>query len=427
MKKLLILAGAGVHCKVVEAAKELGIYTIVTDNLSLEDAPAKQIADEVLNYDIFDIEGIVKYCKKNNVDGVLGFCIDPTQRPAQMICERLKLHSFGTKNQVFALTDKNTFKDLCIQNQVDVIPEYFEDKLEDIEYPVIVKPVDSRGSRGIEVCNNQEQLIRCLRDAKKESTNGKAIIEKYMGNNQELTITYVVKDGEPNLISIGDRFPGRIEDNLDRQNICVIQPSRFSNLYMENVHQKVITMIKKLGIQNGPVFMQGFVDGNTVRMFDPGIRFPGNEYERIYTKATGINPMKSIIKYSVGGEIDDYNGKMKDSYLLNDKIAVQYMINIGAGKIGKFSGLNEISKIPQVVDIQQRHFEGETIENTGDIKHRAGEICLLCKRDMEEINNCINQIQKELVVEDIEGNDMLISPFNIDLMQLYFTELNSKI
>jgi len=76
MKKLLVLAGAGPHCKVVEAAKEMGIYTIVTDYL--HDSPAKLIADEALENNIFDVDELVKYVKEHKVDGVLGFCIDPT-------------------------------------------------------------------------------------------------------------------------------------------------------------------------------------------------------------------------------------------------------------------------------------------------------------------------------------------------------------
>ena len=418
-KKVLLLAGAGVHCKVVQAAKELGIYTIVTDNLDVKDAPAKRMADEFLNYDIYDTDKIVEYCKRNNVDGVLGFCIDPTQRPAQEICEKLGLPSFGTKEQVFALTDKNAFKALCEENGVDVITEYSEENLDEIAYPVLVKPVDSRGSRGIVICRNKEELKQSLSVAKKESTNGKCIIEKYMGENQELTITYIVKNGEPNLISIGDRFPGKEADNLNRQNICVIQPSRYSDMYIKNVHQKVIRMIKALGIKNGPVFMQGFADDDTVRMFDPGIRFPGNEYERIYTKATGINPMKSILQYAIGGEIDDYNGSLKDSYLLNGKVAIQYMINVGPGTIGKFDGLEEIAQLPQIVDIQQRHFVGDVIENTGDIKHRAGEICLLCENNIEEIKKCILVIQKKLSVQSTDGKNMLISPFDVQNLELY--------
>lgn len=419
MKKLLIIAGAGVHCKVVSAAKEMGVYTIVTDNLPYEKSPAKQIADEYLNYNIYDYDELVEFCKKENIDGVLGFCIDPAQKPAQIIASRLGLPVFGNDEQVLALTNKNVFKKLCIDNDVDIIPEYFEEKIDEIVYPVLVKPVDSRGSRGINVCRNKEELLKALPEAKKESSNGKAIIEKYMAENQDITITYIVKNGEPNLISLGDRYSGREEDNLNRQNVCVIQPSRFAHMYMKNVHEKVVKMIKALGIKNGPVFMQGFADGDTVRMYDPGIRFPGNEYERIYTAATGLNPMKSIISYMIGGEINDYEGKLKDSYTLNNKVAIQYMINVGPGVISKFEGLQDISNLPQIIDIQQRHFVGDKIENTGDVKHRAGEICLLCNPNLHEIKNCILKIQELLDVRNEKNENMLISPFDVSLLESY--------
>ena len=75
-KKLLILCGNVVHVKVVEAAKEMGVYTIVTDSLPLSDAPAKALADEALFFNVLDVDNIVNWCKQNKVDGVLNFCND---------------------------------------------------------------------------------------------------------------------------------------------------------------------------------------------------------------------------------------------------------------------------------------------------------------------------------------------------------------
>lgn len=416
-KKLLILAGAGPHCKVVETAKEMGIYTIVADYLPASVySPAKLIADEDLLCDISDTKKLVEYCRINNVDGVLGFCIDPAQRPAFEIANQLGLRTFGSYEQVLALTDKNVFKQLCRDNGVDVVPEYEESSIDTIEYPVLVKPIDSRGSRGAKVCYNRNEVLEALPLAKKESSNGGAIIEKYMGNNQDLTITYIVKDGIPYLISIGDRFPGRKEDNLDRQNSCVVQPSRYTDMYLNNVNSRVIKMIKNLGIKNGPVFMQGFVDGNTVRMYDPGIRFPGNEYERIYKQATGLDPMKSIISYIIGGEILDYDGKIRGSYDLNGMTAIQYMINVGPGKINSFEGLEKIAEHPNVINIQQRHFIGDIIEDTGDIKHRAGEISILVDRDVEKMVDIIKYVQSCLNITDETGVSMIISPISADFI-----------
>ena len=141
-KKLLVLAGADVHVKVVKAAKELGVYTIVTDYLAFEDSPAKQIADEYWNLSITDVDAIVDKCKEESVDGVLAFCIDPAQMPYQQICEKLNKPCYGTKEQFEILTDKRLFKDYCVSCGVGIIPEYTEDDIEhgNVKYPVLVKP-----------------------------------------------------------------------------------------------------------------------------------------------------------------------------------------------------------------------------------------------------------------------------------------------
>ena len=419
-KKLLLLAGIGSHCKVVEAAKEMQVYTIVTDYLN--NSPAKIIADESLMLSILDVDNIVDYCKTNCIDGVMSFCVDPASKPLQEINEKLGIPNIGTVEQVLALTNKRVFKNLCIQSDVDVIPEYSFDEIigGNGVYPILVKPVDSRGSRGALVCKNMDEFLNALPLARAASSNGETIVEKYMGSNQDLTITYLVKDGEPHLISIGDRYSGKAEDNLERQLVCTIQPSRFTEMYLDKVNDRVIKMIRDLGIRNAPVFMQGFVDDDTVRMYDPGIRFPGNEYERIFTKATGINPMKSMISYFLSGEMENYGDKYNGSYYLNGLCAIQYMINVGPGTISTFKGLNVIASHPYVVDVQQKRNVGERIFSTGDINHRVGEISILIEKDPERMKEVIRFIQSNLIILDEFGNDMIISPFDSNkLDELY--------
>ena len=123
-KKLLILAGADVHRKVVSAAKEKGAYVIVTDCLALQRSPAKQMADDYWDLDINDIEAIVAKCKESQVDGVLNYAIEPASKPYCEICSKLNLPCYGTLEQFEIMMDKRLFKDFCIKNGVDVIPEY---------------------------------------------------------------------------------------------------------------------------------------------------------------------------------------------------------------------------------------------------------------------------------------------------------------
>ena len=75
MKKLLILGGTAQQIKLVEAAKKMGVYTIVTDYLV--DSPAKKVADEAWMLNIKDVDQIVERCKQEQVNGVICGYIDP--------------------------------------------------------------------------------------------------------------------------------------------------------------------------------------------------------------------------------------------------------------------------------------------------------------------------------------------------------------
>jgi hypothetical protein len=155
-------------------------------------------------------------------------------------------------------------------------------------------------------------------------------------------------------------------------------------------------------------------------MYDPGIRFPGNEYERILKKATGFDPMRSIISYVLGGEIIDFNGRLKDCYQLNGLCAIQYIINVGPGKIAHFLGVDEILTHPCIIDVQQRHFVGDEIKSTGDIKHRAGEISILVERTPERMKEVILFVQSKLRILNENGENMLISPFDSKKINAFY-------
>ena len=118
-KKILILGGANQHLKFVEAAKELGVYTIVTDYL--KESPCKKICDEALMLNITDIEGIVSYCRQNHVDGVVAGFLDPCQIPYGKICQELGVPCTGTPDQFYKFTNKLAFKELCRKDRKSVV------------------------------------------------------------------------------------------------------------------------------------------------------------------------------------------------------------------------------------------------------------------------------------------------------------------
>lgn len=409
-KKLLIIAGAGVHNKVVKAAKKMGIYTIVTDYLP--DSPAKKIADEAWLIDIKDVDKIVEKCRETHIDGVINFCIDPGQKPYQEICEKLGLPCIGTKKTFDVLTDKRKFKDYCVEHNVDVIPEYSESEImeDKVEYPIFIKPNNSRGSRGQSICQTKQEALIGIEIAKKESSDNEFVCEKYMGDYQDIGSAFFVVDGEPYLVKFGDRHLGKKEDNLDKQVICTQLPSNSSEMFEKNVINRVKNMIKSLGIKFGPVFLQGFVDGETIRYYDPAQRMPGGDYDVILEKATGFSTVKSYINFALTGDYKYAVGNPQNCYKLNDGIALLFTVSVKPGVIEKISGLDKIAKLPYVVYSRQIIEEGTVIPATGDIAQRVAAIGVYVK-DKKKIKECVDEIYNTYQVLDTYGKSMVVSKY----------------
>lgn len=412
-KCILILGGAGVHCKLVRAAKEMGLYTIVTDYL--EDSPAKRIADKSYMFDVNDVDSIVEMCRAEGVNGVISTHLDPCQRPYQAICQRLGLPCFGNADQFFKLTDKHAFKQMCAECGVDIIQEYTtEDVLGGAaEYPVFIKPVDSRGSRGQSVCYNKEQALEAIAFARRESSNGDILIEKYMAGADEVQITYFLINGQAYLTRTVDSHRGSEQNGLEKVVQYSISPSKYTDEYLSSAHEKVVGMIRRLGVRNGPVFMQGFYDEGKFRFFDPGLRFPGVDYEEMFRRVYGIDLLKLAISYALNGKMEEQALPADTAKLCGNYAAVLFP-TITEGCIESIDGIKQLQEDPRVVSFLQRHYPGEQIGWTRDVNQRMAEVDILCE-NQTQLLEMIRHVWDVLWVRSTDGKEMMIPLENLSI------------
>ena len=417
-KKLLVLGGAFQHCKIVRTAQNLGVKVYVTDYL--KDSPAKRIADKAYMYNITDVDSIAAMCKDEHIDGIITGYIDPCQRPYQQLCEKLGMPCYCTKQEVFNLTDKHAFKKMCMENGVDIIPEYPESDFldgkepEDIKYPLFVKPVDSRGSRGQTVCYNRDDVIKAIAFARSESSNGDILIEKFMENQNEFQVTYFFINGEAYLLRTADRHLGGIKYGLEKVSICTASPSKHTELYLSSAHNNVVNMLKNLGIKNGPVFMQGFIDDGKFRFFDPGRRFPGSDFENIYKQVFGKDLMELLVIFALTGKMPSVELPL-DSVNLKGHYFALLFPTIKSGKISRFDGLDALNNNPNVINIFPRYSLGDKVEMTYDIKQRFAEIDILGK-DKKDLISSIKLVQDSLKIFDENNQDMVYAKFDVSLI-----------
>ena len=158
-KKILILGGSLSSYDYTKMAKDMGVYTIVTDNNPVP-GPAKQIADEIAMISTDDIDSLVAFCKEKNVDAVFTGASEFNLRNCIRVSEKAGLHFYTDMQTWDNCANKETFKKFCLEFGLDT-PERFEitedstdEELAALPYPVIVKPVDSSSSIGISVCED---------------------------------------------------------------------------------------------------------------------------------------------------------------------------------------------------------------------------------------------------------------------------------
>ena len=410
-KRLLFLGGPMQVVKAVKQAKRMGVYTIVTD--IKDDAVAKAVADESLPFGVTDIDGIITWCKQYPVDGVINFGVDPAQKSNILICEALGLPHVGTLEQVEYLSNKEAFKKLCQECDVDVIQSYKEEEITEAfgDYPILIKPAQNCGSRGSSVCFNKLEADNALKKAKDASTNGKVIIEKYMGGYLDFAAEYYAVNGDIFLVKAGDRILGEIKDNLDRQAVASVSPSKFTDTYIEKVNPKVVAMLQKIGIKEGALFIQGFVDGETVRFYDPAYRFPGTTYENSLWTATNINLMEYAVSFALGKKLEA-TPMFPVAYKLNGKCAISLYLTAHPGIIAEFSGLDAVRKLPGVITVSAKSHVSDIVPDSGDVNQRVAEIGLLVDDDKKTIENTIIQVQSLIKVLDENGDNLLVSQVN---------------
>lgn len=415
-KKILILGGASLHCKVVEAARKMGIYTIVVDNLP--NSPAKKIADEGYDIDIKDVDAIVKLCRLKKADAVISVCIEFAQSYYQQICERLKLPCWGTLEQFQILTQKERFKKECSACGVDVIPSYsLEAILSDgafADYPVLVKPSESRGSRGIAVCHSRQEVLCAAHTAKEISADKKIVIEKYMGGKPDFQVTYLVADGIPYVVRTADRFLGNPSLGMDRVAIALSSPSKYTDLYFERVHASVERLVKRLGLKNAPLFFQGFVDGDTIRFYDPGLRFPGGDYDRIFADVMGFNLIETLIELAFTEKINLSKLTLNnETPKLKGNTVFTLHSTVRQGSVSYVTPVEEITAICGVSYATYRHGVGDTVGMTRDVNQRILETNIL-GADIPSVVKTIQAVQNKLIVLDENRENMIFCEFDAE-------------
>lgn len=418
-KRLLFLGGIRILCQAVQYAKEMGIYTIVTDYLP--DSPAKKIADKAYMISTTDTDALVEMCQKEHVDGVFVAFIDSMLPYARKLCDRLNLPFYATNEQIKMSLDKRFFKEVCRKYEIPVPTDYHYNIETDsfdkeVEFPVIVKPVDSSGGRGIKICNNMLELKDAYNYALSISPSKTVLVEEYIVGD-EVTVTYTMAARKISMSAMKDKLISRDHENITSQSDILAYPSSYVNQYVEQVNSKVIAMLKGMGAIDGTVFFQGIANKDKIVFFECGYRPNGSCDYRHIEKMNGVNFLKMMIAYSLTGTMGNGDEIERDSPFFDSYIFTFNLWGHG-GKIKSLTGIEAVLKLDNVSFAEYMHDVGDTLVENNTLSQRVFRAIIIDK-EIDKIKETIQKIQELICVVNENGENMLYSPFDISRLDCY--------
>ena len=308
MKKLLLLGGSAQQVVAIETAKKLGYYTVLCDFLT--DNPGQYSADKFYLVSTTDKEAVLDVAKTENIDGILAYASDPAAPTAAFVAEKLEL-SGNPYESVEVLCNKDRFREFLKNNGFctpeakgysDIHSAFDDIKNGYFRMPVIVKPVDSSGSKGVSKINDPDEALEMLEYAMSFSRGKRIIVEEFV----EKFGYQIAGDG----LSIDGKLVFRYFANDHFNPKCVNPfvpisasfPYNMPDYIQDKVHDEIQRLLTLLNMKTCTYnFDMRIDDEYNVYLMEVAPRDGGNYIPQIIRYATGVD----LVEYSVRGAMGE--------------------------------------------------------------------------------------------------------------------------
>ena len=338
-KKLMLLGGLRYLLPVIEEAHKLGTYVITADYLP--DNIAHKYSDEYCNVSIIDKDAVLKEAQRLQIDGILSHAVDPGVVTAAYVAEQMGLPFQCSYKTACILQDKHLFRKFLSDNGFNCPNakgyNNVQDALKDVDYfnwPVIVKPVDSAGSKGVTKVEEKEKLQEAIEFALSESHNGYFIIEDFLEKQG-------FSAGSESFVVDGKLlYNGFYDQYFDKHAInpytpsAEVWPSIMEQKYQEEIKSELQRLFTLLGVTTGLFNVECRVCTNgKAYLMEVSPRAGGNRLAEMLNYAADVNVNEAETRKALGLSIENmhepnYKGHFAILVLHSDKTGVFESVTI---------------------------------------------------------------------------------------------------
>lgn len=403
--RLLIVGSLGEFVELVKLSKQRGYYTVVCDGY--DDGPAKKLADKSYNIDVRNVDEIARMCKEEQIDGIIGSFSDLLFEQITKIADKAGLKWYVKPEMLKFYREKNEAKallDKCgvyVPKNCTLSPNFKDEELEGFTYPLVIKPINGYGSKGIFVVHSIEEIREKYDLVTCRATMKDIQVEEFSQGREYNMMTWMI-DGEIYVISIADREKNPQKGDMIPLLNRVAYPAKDIQNIIEDAKKVLQKFAEKTGQRDGALSMQFFYNGNGVEVCEIAGRLFGYEHELV-THCCEYNIEEMLLNY-VYDEATLKEMLQKHNPFFDKHCAGLYFVGEQDKIIKDQTIVYELAKDPHVIEAVPFYNEGEVIDNYGPKPYMVRYYLMANSR--EELDDVTEKFFEKMHVEADDGSEI---------------------
>ena len=405
-KRAIILGGTNPHKELIKNLRDRGYYTILIDYY--ENPPAKSVADVHIRESTLDKEKILELAKSFKAKLVISICIDQANSIACYVAEKLGLPipysyetSISTSNKIFmkrkmVAAGIPTSKFVSITNIKEI-------DIDSLNFPLVVKPSDTTGSKGVKRVEDFSQIQYSVKDALSLSRTNTAIVEEFK-EGIEVQIDCFVRDKKVLILMLNKKNKVSITGNVELQSVGSFIPAEISKKSFNTIKQIAKKLVKVFNFDNTPFFIQTIVKGDEVNVIEFAPRIGGGLSYRIIYLYSNFDTLNHAVDFYEGKNNIKLPNKNSDFFATNN-------IYTESGVFGEISGSKELLANNIIEEFYQYKTKGMLVGAEISSNNRVGAF-IVRARSNEDLKEKVKIAYSNLKVFDIDYNNMPLKNLN---------------
>lgn len=401
IKKVMVLAGGNDQIELIKGLRNRfpGVEIILID--MNPNVRAKDYCDRMLVISTMDFEAVLSAAKEENIDLILSACGDQPMRTMAYVSEKLGLPCYLSYEQSNNLTNKVLMKHKMINGDIPTSRYHKFDinsviNIEGLRFPLVIKPADNNGSKGIIKVYSKEEFDKAIEEARKFTLSGDMLVEEFK-EGEEYSVEAFLDNGTPHII-----FASKNE-KIKNRNTFTICRNVYVNDLSDNLRSRLEEIVVKIGkefeIDNVPLLIQLIVKKDDISVIEFSARTGGGSKLFFIREMVGVDVIDNLIDITFGLKPKINIRPSKDKAVIN-------YVYANPGIFERIDNLDELINEGYISDVYQYKTYGSEIKSSNYSSDRP--VGFLIKADnQDELDKKIIHINDTVRILNQDGNDIM--------------------